>query len=564
VVPEHGDVLERQLLLGGQGVEAGGQQRLERDRDRPRGGQPVPAVLGHELAPLARQGQELTEVEGVPARPLHEEGGGLVGEGQVGDDGVGHHAGLVVAQGAEPQVGGGREVGEPARRLGPTDEHEHDRQVAEPQGQLLHHLEAPVPRPMHVVEHEQDRLLRRLVLEQPAVGPELLGPEGGGVDLAQGGVDVAGGGADAGVHVVVAHGAELAGDLGGDPGPADRPVGGVGRVDDVRLVGHLGAQLLDQARRPHPRLAGDEHHRGAPLPGRPVPEGAEEGEVVLPAHQRRAGGIHGVVADAPEGHGLAHVHGVALALEHDGLALAVADTVGGELSRERADQHFAGTRRLLEAGGDVDGVADDRQLAAGERGDHDLAGVDADREGQVAPDLPHGQPRRHRPLGVVVVGGGHAEHGQQRVAHVLVDGAAVVGDHRGQAPEGGVDRPGDGLGVGPLGQRGEAHHVGEQDGGQLALVDRRRDGRSAQRRAALAAEPRGAGVGRPARRARRALEGGAARAAEPRRRRVLRPARPARPHTPILPRAAVACDREPSRGAEAMVRPATLCARTAS
>ena len=59
-----------------------------------------------------------------------------------------------------------------------------------------------------------------------------------------------------------------------------------------------------------------------------------------------------------------------------------------------------------------------------------------------------------------------------------------------EAAEGGVDGAGHGLGVGALGQRGEADDVGEEHGGQLALVDGRggaasapaeRPGRTARR-----------------------------------------------------------------------------------
>ena len=77
------------------------------------------------------------------------------------------------------------------------------------------------------------------------------------------------------------------------------------------------------------------------------------------------------------------------------------------------------------------------------------------------------------PLGVVLVGLRHAEDRHERVAHVLVDDAAVLGHLLGHAPEGGVDRARDRLGVAALGQRREAHDVGEQHGGELALVGRR-------------------------------------------------------------------------------------------
>jgi hypothetical protein len=217
-----------------------------------------------------------------------------------------------------------------------------------------------------------------------------------------------------------------------------------------------------------------------------------------------------------------------------GPALVEQHPASGQSGGQLAHQHLAGGGRLLEAGGHVHGVADHRGLPVDQRRDHDLAGVDADGEGEVAAHLPHGQARGHRPLGVVVVGGGDPEHGEQRVAHVLVDRPAVVGHDLTEAPEGGVHRAGHGLGVGALGQRGEPHHVGEEDGGQLALLHghRGRRRRTLQRRAALAAEVRPLRVQRRARRAAEAGQRRPAAAAEAGGGGIGRTACPARPHPP--------------------------------
>ena len=63
------------------------------------------------------------------------------------------------------------------------------------------------------------------------------------------------------------------------------------------------------------------------------------------------------------------------------------------------------------------------------------------------------------------------EHRHDRVAHVLVDRAAVLGDDFTQPSERSVDHPGHDLVVGSVGERRETHHVGEQDGGELALLE---------------------------------------------------------------------------------------------
>ena len=76
----------------------------------------------------------------------------------------------------------------------------------------------------------------------------------------------------------------------------------------------------------------------------------------------------------------------------------------------------------------------------------------------------------HGAFGVVLVRAGDAEHGQDRVAHELLEQALVPGDLLGQAVE---RSPHDGLhylGVFVLGERGRAHQVGEQRGGELALL----------------------------------------------------------------------------------------------
>ena len=98
------------------------------------------------------------------------------------------------------------------------------------------------------------------------------------------------------------------------------------------------------------------------------------------------------------------------------------------------DEHLAGLRVLLQARGDVDGVAADHQLAAGGRfpARDDLAGVDADPEpdlgavaardafGERAEAVLHGERSAHSALGVVLVRLRDAEDGEHRVADELL------------------------------------------------------------------------------------------------------------------------------------------------
>ncbi len=181
------------------------------------------------------------------------------------------------------------------------------------------------------------------------------------------------------------------------------------------------------------------------------------------------------------------------------------DPPSGQLGRETAAQHLSGARRLLQTCCHVDGVADDGDGTAGShRLCHHLAGVHTDREDQVPPEVAHGHGGGDGSLGVVVVGQRDTEHRQDRVPHVLVDRAPVVGDDVAQLAKGRVDQPGHHFGIGALGERREAHDVGEQDRRQLALFDGgggRRGRRAAQVRPASPAEALSVGDRRPARRA---------------------------------------------------------------
>jgi hypothetical protein len=75
----------------------------------------------------------------------------------------------------------------------------------------------------------------------------------------------------------------------------------------------------------------------------------------------------------------------------------------------------------------------------------------------------HVQRRAHRPLRIVLVSHRRAEHRHDGVAHELLDEAVIARDRLGQRVE---ERRLEGahyLGVEPLGERGEAGQVGEED-----------------------------------------------------------------------------------------------------
>jgi hypothetical protein len=108
-----------------------------------------------------------------------------------------------------------------------------------------------------------------------------------------------------------------------------------------------------------------------------------------------------------------------------------------------------------------------------------LPGGDADAHGQLQARVgpvelldggQHAERAARRPLGVVLVGEGGAEHGHGAVADELVQGAAQPLDLGPQPGVVGPQQGADVLGVGLVGAGGEAHQVAEQHRDDLALL----------------------------------------------------------------------------------------------
>jgi hypothetical protein len=299
----------------------------------------------------------------------------------------------------------------------------------------------------------------------------------------------------------------------------------VAQPDPGRLADHLG-QRPEGAAVAVRQAAADQHRRTVPEPagrlqdqpgladpgaaehGQQVQGGLGGGPLVRPLEQLQLrGSAHerGVVAAGAAGRpgthrqqpvgrlaGLAPWQGQDLGrLDLDG----VADQAPGAA----AEQDLAGAGRLLQAGGQVDGVPDHHRAAQPGVAGHHLAGVDAGVQLQADPpllpqapvELPQGGVhvgrRPDRPQGVVLVGGGDAEDGHDRVAGELLHRAAVVADHR---PHGVVvagHHPRQRLGVEPLPQRGGAAQVAEQH--RDGLAGAARPARPRQGLAAGQAEP---------------------------------------------------------------------------
>jgi hypothetical protein len=285
------------------------------------------------------------------------------------------------------------------------------------------------------------------------------------------------------------------------------------------LSDHDGGALADrpreglaQTRFPDARRSQDRDEHARARIGRISERALQHRELTRAPHERglRPRGVREETQDAPGD------HTVALALELErpdslGLHLVAHHAPGGV-----ADQDVSRLGGRLQTRGRVHRVRDDVLVAGGHehlpRGHADPR-REPDRRAVVQRSHPplHLERRADRPKGVVLMGGGEAEHRDDRVPDELLHLSPVT-LHRSAhlvevAPE---DRPQD-LRIVPLAEARRAHEVAEQGGHELASLDR--------------------GLGRGQR--------GAARHAERGRRRVLRGTRRAPAHQP-LPRKASA------------------------
>ena len=172
-------------------------------------------------------------------------------------------------------------------------------------------------------------------------------------------------------------------------------------------------------------------------------------------------------------------HRELLPLGDDGVDGLVGHHIAGGLMGVGAHQHGAGIGCGLQAARGVHDIAHGGVLAPGpDRTHQHLAGVDPDAHLDLVADigrhacdgLLHAQPGADRPLGVVLVGDRRTEQGDDGIADHLVDPAAEGLDVEGQPLEAAVDQCLDLLRIHLLGERGEADEIGEQDGGDAALV----------------------------------------------------------------------------------------------
>ena len=168
------------------------------------------------------------------------------------------------------------------------------------------------------------------------------------------------------------------------------------------------------------------------------------------------------------------------------LRLVELDRVADEAVRRPADEDLPGLGALLEAGGDVDGVAHGERRAGGGVARDDLARVHADPHLEpYAPLLLELVVQRREPVAhlgrradaaerVVLVDAWDAEDGHDGVADELLDRAVVTLDDGAHLVEVADHDPPHRLWVEPLAQPRGAGHVGEDHRDGLAHLVRHR------------------------------------------------------------------------------------------
>ncbi len=159
-----------------------------------------------------------------------------------------------------------------------------------------------------------------------------------------------------------------------------------------------------------------------------------------------------------------------LSLQLERLERLGVDGVADERQRLGSDEDLSVRGRLLEAGGDVDGVAGHERLALSAH--DDLAGVDPDPGLQLVRGdrLTHLGGGADGPQSVVLVRDRNPEDGHDRVADELLDGAAVTLDDRAEILEVAAHARAQRLRIGGLPERSRADEVAEEDRDDLALL----------------------------------------------------------------------------------------------
>ena len=206
----------------------------------------------------------------------------------------------------------------------------------------------------------------------------------------------------------------------------------------VSLRGQAFSESLHQPRLPDARLAAQQHHVPGAVEGA-SPARQEEPHLLLAAHQIRQRGEVDGLQTAPHRRARQHAmdrHRGLDALEGTRAEIGAREPVLHEAMRGGADEDGVGFGRGFEAGRKVWSLAEGELFPAGavtDLSDDDGPGVDphAHGESQRLHRLHNPEPRAHRSLCVILVGGGIAEVDEESVAQLLGDVAVEAVNHLG-------------------------------------------------------------------------------------------------------------------------------------
>ncbi len=520
---DHGGELDRLAFRRLQPIQAGGQERGDRGRQRHvrqiGGGEPRPSFTDQE-AVVDQHRHDLLDEERVPARRLDD--AFLRVRGDVGAAEEVRHERLAVAVGERFQQDG-RGVHLPAaprrprlEQIGAAERDHHDRDVLRPVRDVIDQVEQRRLGPMHVVEHDHERPAPRQRLQERPDRPErlvhagraLADPDhlrhafGGLLAAAFAGNDPRDLAPRLGRRVAVGQAGRLGDDLDDRPERDPLAVRQAPPPERDRARTRGGEELLDQARLADARRSQDREQLALPAGDGPLERLPQQGGFSLAVDQRgvQAPGVAGrardhleqpVSADLPEPLERHRTHG----LRRHG--------VPDQVQRRFAQEDLADPCRLFQPRGEVHRPARHERLSTAGVGRHDLAGVhphpglqsDTPRDLELLVErtqrIPHLGRRAHGADRVVLVEVRDAEDGDDRVADELLDRASVPLDGTAHL----VVVPGDDLaerfGVQRLAELGGAGQVAEDDGHELAGLRRRVD---VQPRSARVAEPSVVGI----------------------------------------------------------------------
>ena len=316
----------------------------------------------------------------------------------------------LLAQGLEPKRHRPGRV--KLAELRPREAEQQDRRARGEERHVLDQVAERPLAPLDVVEDDDQRPLRRSLLQGLAESPgDLLG-RCRGLALAEERVDRGGGDLVRGQQV------ELLQDLHHRPVGDPLPVREAAAVDDPRL--DRGQELRRQPRLADTRIADHRDELATPLGPHPRPRFPDERELALaPDKERPMPPLDLAHAQEPVGG-----NGLRLALQHERLDRLHLDRLANEHEGRVPEQHLARLGSLLEPRRHIHRVARRKPLL---RPGHHLARHHADPafQPELGQCLPHLERRPQRAQRVVLVHERHSENGHHRVADELLDAAPV-------------------------------------------------------------------------------------------------------------------------------------------